>query len=293
ESSTVRLNADGTPLAPRVAPPEASLRGAERPRSADVDFTSKHTSDGTEVTVPMSVGSRYLGLFVAVAALALVVGGVGVFLFARSTGAPEASASPSASVAVPAASISLGNLPPTVAEPDPRTAPLDVASAAASASAAPRHGAPVTKAGAPPLSAAARSTPAASSAAAPVATTSAAPAAPQPEYNSASAYVALGALSHAGVRDDALRKKMGEILPKLSECYRSALMIAAAPIGGSAEIHMSIDDKGAITAIVNAPKLPQFARCVQGTLAGQRVAASALESGSGGATASQWLTLHP
>ncbi|HSO40996.1 MAG TPA: serine/threonine-protein kinase, partial [Labilithrix sp.] len=137
ESSTVRLNADGTPLAPRVAPPEASLRGAEGPRSADVDFTSKHTSDGTEVTVPMSVGSRYLGLFVAVAALALVVGGVGVFLFARSTGAPEASASPSASAFGPEASISLGNLPPTVAEPDPRTAPLEVASAA-SASAAPR-----------------------------------------------------------------------------------------------------------------------------------------------------------
>ena len=91
-----------------------------------------------------------------------------------------------------------------------------------------------------------------------------------------------------------MRKKMSDLVPKLSECYRSALMMAGAPVGGSAEIHMSIDERGAITAIVNAPKLPQFARCAQQRFAGQRVPPSALDTPvSGGATASQWLTLHP
>jgi hypothetical protein len=71
-------------------------------------------------------------------------------------------------------------------------------------------------------------------------------------------------------------------------------MMAGAPVGGSAEIHMSIDERGGITAIVNAPKLPQFARCAQQTFAGQRVSPTALDVPvSAGATASQWLTLHP
>ena len=61
--------------------------------------------------------------------------------------------------------------------------------------------------------------------------------------------------------------KMTAILPKLSGCYQSALMMAGAPVPGSAEIHMSIDDKGNVTAIVSAPKHPQFARCAQELLA--------------------------
>ena len=72
-----------------------------------------------------------------------------------------------------------------------------------------------------------------------------------------------------------------------------SLTMAASPIGGSAEIHMSIDDKGVIIPIVTAPKLPQFARCAQGVLSGQRISGNAVEGGSSGATASQWLTLHP
>ena len=86
---------------------------------------------------------------------------------------------------------------------------------------------------------------------------------------------------------------MSSALPSLSGCYRDALMMAGAPVGGSAEIHMSIDDSGNMTTIVNAPKHPAFARCAQQKLAGQKVPVTALESGGGGANATQWLTLHP
>ncbi len=285
ETSTLRLNADGTP---------ASLPPPPPPR-ADVDFTSKHTSDGTEVTVPMSAGSRYLGLVAAVAAVALLVGGLGVLAIARSgsVDAAHAATLPSAS---PEGSVVLGSLPPGTAEPSPLVEPLALAIASGSASASARRGSPAPKAGPPPAPIVAARAAATSAAVAPsavaAATTPPAPAAP-PDYNPASAYVALGTLSPSGVREDAMRRKMGELLPKLSGCYRDALTMAASPIGGSAEIHMSIDDKGVIIPIVTAPKLPQFARCAQGVLSGQRIAANAVEGGSSGATASQWLTLHP
>lgn len=113
-------------------------------------------------------------------------------------------------------------------------------------------------------------------------------------YNAAGAFVALGALAHERVREDVVRGRMTAALPKLTECYRSALMMMGAPVAGSAEIHMSIDDKGNVTSIVNAPKHPAFARCAQGALGGQKMPLSALEGASTtGATATQWLTLHP
>jgi serine/threonine-protein kinase len=112
-------------------------------------------------------------------------------------------------------------------------------------------------------------------------------------YNPASAYVALGPAVVDRIREDAVARKMATFLPKLSECYRSALMVAGAPVGGSCEIHMSIDERGAITAILNVPKLPQFARCAQQTLAGQTFPVSSLENPAGGATATQSVTLHP
>ena len=85
---------------------------------------------------------------------------------------------------------------------------------------------------------------------------------------------------------------MSAALPKLTECYRSARQMKGAPVAGSAEIHMSIDDKGNVT--VNAPKHPAFARCAQGALGGQKVPLTALAGASTmGGPATQWLTLHP
>ena len=211
-------------------------------------------------------------------------------------GAPsDAASSPTASGDSP---VTLGNLSPIAAPPEPDVAPLEVASASPPP---PSRRAPNGPKGAAPLPVAAHtaaaSTKPAPATAATAATTAAAVAsvaAPAPaDFNPASAYVVLGQLSPSGVREDAMRRKMGELLPKLSECYRNALMVAGSPIGGSAAIHMSIDEKGTIMPIVNAPKLPQFSRCAQLVLSGQRVAASAVEGGSSGATASQWLTLHP
>ena len=294
ETSTLRLGADGTPASLPIPIPISTPTPTPTPTRADVDFTSKHTSDGTEVTVPMSAGSRYLGLVAAVAVVALLVGGLGVLAIARSgsVDAAHAATLPSAS---PEGSVVLGNLPPGTAEPSPLVEPLALASASASASGSgsARRGSPAPKAGPPPAPIVAARAATTSAAIAPTAATTPPAAAAPPDYNPASAYVALGTLSPSGVREDAMRRKMGELLPKLSGCYRDALTMAASPIGGSAEIHMSIDDKGAIIPIVTAPKLPQFARCAQGVLSGQRIAANAVEGGSSGATASQWLTLHP
>lgn len=86
---------------------------------------------------------------------------------------------------------------------------------------------------------------------------------------------------------------MASAAPQLSECYRTALRMAGAPVPGSAEIQMSIDDKGGMQSVVIAAKHPAFARCAQGVLAGQRVPTSALEGGTSGANATQSLTLQP
>jgi hypothetical protein len=88
---------------------------------------------------------------------------------------------------------------------------------------------------------------------------------------------------------------MSDLAPRLSGCYRDALFVAGAPVPGSAEINMSIDDAGNMTATVRAPpQLASFARCAQLVLAGQKVPVSALESaGEGGANATQWLMLRP
>ena len=265
------------------------------------DFAPKQTSDGTEMSVPMKGGPLHLSAMLAVAALALLLGALGVFLLAR-TSDPHASPAPSASVAAPAGSVALGNEPsPVGSEQQPVTALPAVATASSA-----RRATPVAKVGPPPLGVVgARATvPASPSRGAAAAPASAAPPAPPAvapaavnapaDFNPAASYVALGALTRERVREDVMRQKMSELVPKLSECYRSALMMTGAPVGGSAEIHMSINESGGITAIVSAPKFPQFARCAQQLLANQRVPASALDAPvAAGATASQWLTLHP
>jgi hypothetical protein len=100
-------------------------------------------------------------------------------------------------------------------------------------------------------------------------------------------------LQRERVREDVVQAKMSAALPKLSGCYRSALRMGGAALPGSAEIHMSIDDKGNVTTFVNAPKHPRFAGCAQEELAGLKIPVSALDPGSSGATVTQWLTLHP
>jgi len=125
------------------------------------------------------------------------------------------------------------------------------------------------------------------------AATPTAPTTPAAPFNPASAHVVLGGLTATRVDTGVLRGKMSAVAPQLSECYRSALRMAGAPVPGSAEIQLSIDDRGRIMPVVMASKHPEFARCAQGVLAGQSVPASALEGGGSGATATQSLTLVP
>jgi tRNA A-37 threonylcarbamoyl transferase component Bud32 len=284
------------------------------------DFASKGTSDGTEVTLPIPVAHRYLGAIVGVAALALLLGAFAVVMATRAGDAREARATSDAASVSSVSSAAAANGASPVGAPVSTAATSVVAAsaadpiAAAGGAASARALAPATTvaakqaaagaggANAPRASAAVSSPPAATSRAAaasigapPVAAPPvAAPPAGDPHYNPAGAYVALGGLQRERVSESAIQSKMAALLPKLSGCYQSALMMAGAPVPGSAEIHMSIDDKGKVTAIVNAPKHPQFARCAQELLSNQSVPVSSLEGGSTmGATATQWLTLHP
>jgi serine/threonine-protein kinase len=270
------------------------------------DFGPKQTSDGTELTVPVT-SPRYLGAIVGVAALALLVGGGAVAFFGRSSGAspgtPLAGASaPSGASLVPSAELALGGAVPLVGTALP---PLAVGAPSGAArrglaGARPSAAAPVASTrGASPLAPQGAASVAANPPITPGVAASAgggaagAASAGAPPYDPAGAYVAFGAIAHERVREDVIRRKMSDLAPRLSGCYRDALMMAGAPVPGSAEIHMSIDDAGNMTAIVSAPKHPSFARCAQQVLAGQKVPVSALESGEGGANATQWLTLRP
>ena len=279
-----------------------------------VDFGRKQTSDGTELSLPIESTHRHLGLIAAIGLFSLAVGAAGVVMMAkRSEVRPQDDA---ASVA--AASQTLPPLlAPTTAAPS-ATAPEEVrgsvltASTSTSAGTASKHvvsiasgatapirpgapGAPIASINgkaitAAPVAPAVASAPATSVAAQP---SPGAAVPPDPSYNPAGAYVVLGMLQRERVREDVIQAKMSAALPKLSGCYRSALRMAGAPVPGSAEIHMSIDDKGNVTTFVNAPKHPQFARCAQEELGAMKIPVSAIDPGSSGATVTQWLQLHP
>ena len=80
--------------------------------AGDVDFSSKGTSDGTEVTLPIPVAQRYLGAIVAIAGAALLLGAGAVVLVNRSGDAHDtAKAASSAS----ATNASATGAPPAVA----------------------------------------------------------------------------------------------------------------------------------------------------------------------------------
>ena len=290
---------------------DAPMKSARSGGGAGVDFSSKGTSDGTEVTLPIPVAHRYLGAIVAVAGVALLLGAGAVLLASRSGDARDttktaasavaADTAPDTSSSSVAAGAGTGAASALPAPALPTTSP-GVTGAGRSAAAAGRAAPGATVASkqavaavvSAPHAGAAAQTASGTVASAPLAGPPVTTPAVDPAYNPAGAYVVLGAMQRERVSESVMHGKMTAILPKLSGCYQSALMMAGAPVPGSAEIHMSIDDKGNVTAIVNAPKHPQFARCAQDLLANQKVPLSALEGGStAGATVTQWLTLHP
>jgi serine/threonine-protein kinase len=271
-------------------------------RDLVVDATPKETSAGTELTLPMAAGGRHLGAIVAVGLVALVIGAVGVVLVAKDTNTAAAVAPSAAGSSSSLAAAAVTSAPSASNDTAPPASAIAAASSAKHvASTTPKQSAPVASAGesstkalaapAPTTVAAVAAAPPAS--ASPVAPPLASAAAVDPSYNPAGAYVVLGMLQRERVREDVVQAKMSAALPKLSGCYRSALRMGGAALPGSAEIHMSIDDKGNVTTFVNAPKHPRFAGCAQEELAGLKIPVSALDPGSSGATVTQWLTLHP
>ncbi|MBX3217222.1 MAG: protein kinase [Labilithrix sp.] len=112
-----------------------------------------------------------------------------------------------------------------------------------------------------------------------------------PEYRPANALVAREPLIAERVQRDVLDRKLAELAPRLNDCYRDSLFIAGRPVGGRAEIHMSIDAAGHVVSVVSAPQLPPFQRCASRLVSSIVLPAQAVEAGGG--TAEQGLKLTP
>jgi hypothetical protein len=301
---------------PAVEPSAADLSSAPTVAHSEVpDFGPKQTSDGTELTVPVTMSPRYLGAIIGVAVLALLIGGGAVAFFGRSgvasPGSPGAGASASSAASLAPTDLAAGGAAPLAESSLPALAlgaPSGAARrggagtrpSAASPVASVRGASPVAPSGAaslvtnPPVTPVTPLTPVTPGVAASAGGGAAAAAsAAAPPYDAAGAHVVFGAIAHERVREDVIRRKMSDLAPALSGCYRDALMMAGAAVPGSAEINMSIDGAGNMTSTVRAPKHPSFARCALRVLAGQKVPVSALESGDDGANATQWLELRP
>ena len=269
------------------------------------DFSPKATSDGAALPIRASSSPPWvpMAIVAGVALLLGIVASVVVVVTTRKSAAISASSTSSASATslAPSApstpdSITATNDAPPPVSPTAQATPTSTSVVTTRGTTGPNGKvtttAATTKAGASAKGLASTPPPAppGPSVAAIAATTPAAPTAP---FNPASAHVVLGGLTATRVDAGVLRGKMSAVAPQLSECYRSALRMAGAPVPGSAEIQLSIDDRGRIMPVVMAAKHPEFARCAQGVLAGQSVPVSALEGGGSGATATQSLTLVP
>jgi serine/threonine-protein kinase len=296
---------------------------------AQGDFGPKPSSGGGELALPVTSG-RTLAAILGGCAGVLIAGGALAFLATRATGGEGAGgassgARPSGLVAEPGSTTGAGPAESAVlgegagagagsgAALDPHAAqPVGSPSANAlrpaehpghnrprggqssSTAAIPATPAPASapSAHAPPSPAgpAAHASPPAGPSATVAPGPSAVPASSAP-YRPSAANVTLGTLTTERVDRATVSARMSQIVPKLTECYRFELVALGAPLAGTAQIALSIDEQGAIQPIVTAARHPQFARCAQQALAGQRVPKSAVEAGGG--TASQWLTLNP
>ncbi|MEZ4264689.1 MAG: protein kinase [Polyangiaceae bacterium] len=278
------------------------------------DFSPKQTSDGTELSVAAPSRSKMtVGVVIAFVALAVGAGSVVLYTkrLAQTDTGPSASASapvsattkrghgkapqptavkhttsPSASATEPApdATSSSSAGPVAVTAPPPATTGGHVTRPATSTApiAAPSAGVAAT------TSASASAAPVAS-----VAPTATATAPAGPPYDPTRAYVELGMLNATGVQVAAVRGRMRQLQPTLSACYRQGLAQARAPIGGTPTIHLSIDASGRLQPTITGADraLASAVHCMQRAVAGQSVGAAAVQGA--GATAEQWLTLHP
>ena len=116
-------------------------------------------------------------------------------------------------------------------------------------------------------------------------------AAPVSDYKPTNALVSRQPLVAERVQRAVLDRKLADLAPRLNECYRDALFMVGAPVGGRADIHMSIDASGHVVSVVSAPQLPPFQRCASRLLSTLSLPPDAVEAGGG--TAEQGLLLTP
>jgi len=286
------------PLAELEAAPTAGHEVASNVLAPNPPPTRRLTaSDTDDAVVPMH-SSRLAAALTALAVLgALGVAG-GTILWTRSSSgddtrgagivarAPESAAPPSSS---PLALVS-----PTTAD-SPPSARGPVSKPTAHAAARPPAAAPITSAAPGHVTPAPPPAPSPARTQTPPAPSTSASASPPPgptsDYKPTSALVAREPLVVERVQRDVLERRLAELAPRLNECYRDALFIVGAPVGGRADIHMSIDAAGHVVSVVSSPQLPPFQRCASRVLSTLSVPPQAVEAGGG--TAEQGLKLTP
>jgi len=238
------------------------------------------TSDGTEITIPVTSTRRTVAGVVA--AIALMGIGAAIF-FVTSSHDKKTIADPQADTSA-SATAAKASAPPIVADPQPSTPASIVTPTSTTNVRGNARGTTTAKTTA--SSAVAPSASVAIASAAPPASTSSAP-----PFNPSSSNVVMSRLSTERVQRGAVSAAMSRIAPRLTECYQMELRNLGQPKGGSAEIQLSVDPSGKMQGSVLASGHAEFARCAQGALAGLSVAGSAVEPQGG--TATQWLTLNP
>jgi len=251
------------------------------------------TPDVEEVVVPVHSSGWVIFLGASAVVGAAVIGGLAFFLMRpgaddpRGTGlvssAPDETPPSSPLPRLSASSIAVDDSPPprpsagaTISRP--RSSPVSPSTGAANGHVA--SATPAAPSAAPLPSAHATS-----------ATNVPPLPAPASDYKPTNALVARQPLIAERVQRAVLDRKLADLAPRLNECYRDALFMVGSPIGGRADIHMSIDATGRIVSVVSAPQLPPFQRCASRLLSTLSVPPDAVEAGGG--TAEQGLVLTP
>lgn len=245
------------------------------------------SESGENVVVPLHSSPSVVVLGGVAAVLgALAIAGVAYFWMRAPVDDTRGAGLVSRAPDTPPPAEPLPNASGTAAEKGPTARPPATTATGRSSTRSPPVAPPTTAAPGQVASATPPSQPTMSAPPAPPATATA-----TADYKPVNALVSREPLIAERVQRDVLDRKLAELAPRLNECYRDALFIAGGPVGGRADIHMSIDATGRVVSVVTAPQLPQFQRCVSRALSNLSVPAGAVEAGGG--TAEQGLKLTP
>jgi len=276
-------------FAPRLTTPMVSA-GVAPPQTTPME---PPPPDSSEVVVPLESSRRFLGIAL-VALLGAVALTAAAFVW---TWTPEPTSGAGLVATAPAAESPAATPLPDVTASGAEAPPL--ATSTRTSTRVPARTSPAAREAAgpsasPPRPSASTAPPAVPSSAPatqPISPPSAPPAPPAAEYRPTNALVTRGPLTTERVQRDVLERKLADLAPRLNDCYRDALFMTGAPVGGRAQIHMSIDPAGHVVSVITAPQLPPFQRCAGRLVSSLSVPPQAVEAGGG--TAEQNLELIP